>query len=288
MQELVILTGPGGSGKSLALKTFEDLGFYAVDNLPVALLPQFVQLSQVSGEEIRRGAVVVDVREGRQLEKFPEVHAQLRGLADQLHVIYLDCRDDVLVRRYQETRRPHPLGLDGDVAGGIVRERQLLAPLQAVASVILDTSGLTVHELRAHLKSRYGAAHAGGPARLAVHLLSFGFKHGLPPEASLVFDVRFLPNPYFVEGLREQTGRDPAVADYLRAQPESGETLEKLDGLLEFLLPRFEQEGKASVTIAVGCTGGRHRSVWMVEALRERLLARGFAPGVMHRDCARV
>ncbi len=288
MQELVILTGPGGSGKSLALKTFEDLGFYAVDNLPVGLLPQFVQLSRIAGEEIRRGAVVIDIREGRQLEQFPEVFRELEQIAGRVNVLYLDCRDEILLRRYQETRRPHPLSPGGDVAAGIRAERLALAPLQGLASAILDTSGLTVHELRAHLRKRYGAGQNDAPVPFAVHLISFGFKHGLPPEASLVFDVRFLSNPYFVEGLRELSGRDAPVADYLRKQPETLEMLTRLDSLLEFLLPLYEKEGKAQLAIAVGCTGGRHRSVFLVEALREALLKKGYHPSLMHRDMERV
>jgi UPF0042 nucleotide-binding protein len=287
MQELVIITGPGGSGKSLALKTFEDMGFYAVDNLPVTLLPQFLELSRASGEEIRRGAVVVDIREGKQLERFPEVHARLQQLTESINIIFLDCRDDILLRRYQETRRPHPLGVGGDVSAGIRAERQALQPLQGLATNILDTSALTVHELRQYLMRRYNAG-AEGPGPLSIHIISFGFKHGLPAEASLVFDVRFLPNPYFVSGLREQSGKDAPVAEYLRAQPETLETLNRLEGLLDFLLPLYEKEGKAQISIALGCTGGRHRSVFIAEALRELLITKGFGPSLMHRDLERV
>jgi RNase adapter protein RapZ len=283
---LIVLTGVSGSGKSQAIRALEDLGYFCVDNLPVLLIPPFAELTLRAGADFPRAAVVVDVREGRMLGEFPAMYQALRRLPGLDPVlIFLDASDEALVRRFSETRRPHPLGRGESAIEGIVAEREHLAPIRAMADEIIDTTDMTVHELRqAFLNVGRGTAGPRGPV---VTLLSFGFKHGLPVDADLVFDVRFLPNPHFVPGLREQTGRDEPVVSYLDQFPETREFLEKVTALLRFLLPHYAAEGKSYVTVAVGCTGGRHRSVALSEALREELAAlEGVRLRVRHRDIA--
>ena len=266
----VVLTGLSGSGKSHAIRALEDLGYFCVDNLPVTLLADLAGKTLVPSTEIERAAVVVDVREGSLLSQFPRVYRGLKrtpGLRPVL--VFLEATDSVLIRRFSETRRPHPLAGAGSVVDGIREERKRLAPLRKLADEWLDTSDMTVHELReAFLAVSRGRL---GQRKPVVTLLSFGFKHGVPTDADLVFDVRFLPNPHFVGGLRKKTGLDRPVVRFLDDSPETGEFLEKTTDLLQFLLPRYVREGKSYVTIAVGCTGGRHRSVAVAEALRERL-----------------
>jgi RNase adapter protein RapZ len=283
---LIVLTGVSGSGKSQAIRALEDLGYFCVDNLPILLIPTFAELTLRATSEFPRSAVVVDVREGRMLGEFPVMYERLRrvpGLDPVL--IFLDASDDALVRRFSETRRPHPLGRDESAIEGIAAEREHLAPIRAMADEIIDTTDMTVHELRqAFLSVGRGNEGPHGPV---VTLLSFGFKHGLPVDADLVFDVRFLPNPHFVPGLREQTGRDEPVVNYLDQFEETTEFLDKVTALLRFLLPRYATEGKSYVTVAVGCTGGRHRSVALTEALRKALAEnQALRLRVRHRDIA--
>ena len=280
----VVVTGLSGSGKSTALRVLEDLGFYCVDNLPVALLPRFVELWETSREEVHRVALGIDARERLFLEGFQGAFDEIRRAGVRLEVMYLEASDDVLVRRFSETRRPHPAALGGTVEDGIRRERAALRELREVADRIVDTSALTVHELRAALRETL--ARADTPV-LTVSLVSFGYKYGLPTDADLAFDCRFLPNPFFVEELRTKTGLDPLVADYVLDRDDTREFLGHLEGLLGFSLPRYQREGKSYLTIAIGCTGGRHRSVTLVEELRRRLEASGVRVLVRHRDVER-
>ena len=282
--QLVIVTGLSGSGKSTAIRVLEDLGFYCIDNLPVALIPRFVELWETSREEVRRVALGIDVRERHFLDEFPRVFDEVRAQGVELEVIYLEASEDVLARRFSETRRPHPAGEGGSLAEGIRREVERLRGLREIADRILDTSALTVHELRAALRDLIERA---GGALLTVSLVSFGYKHGLPTDADLALDCRFLPNPFFVEELRNKVGTEPAVADYVLKREETQEFLGRVVGLLEFTLPRYQREGKSYLTIAVGCTGGRHRSVVLVEELRRRLQDGGHRVLVRHRDVDR-
>jgi RNase adapter protein RapZ len=281
----VIITGLSGAGKSYAIKCLEDLGYFCVDNLPTTLIPTFVELCLSSQREIRKIALGVDVREGEYLAHLLEILQELRSRGHSPEVLCLEAADEVLVRRYHETRRRHPMAGDGTVLDGIQAERKALAHLREGADRILDTSALTVHELRQRLVERYGTDTRG--EGLTVTLVSFGFKHGIPYDADLVFDVRFLPNPHFVDRLRALDGREGAVADYIFAQPETRELMERLRDLIRFLLPLYRREGKAYLTVAVGCTGGRHRSIAIVEALREDLERQGLTPLIRHRDLGR-
>jgi len=282
--ELVIVTGLSGSGKSTAIRGLEDLGFYCIDNLPVALIPRFVDLWESSREEVRRVALGVDVRERHFLDEVPQVFQQLRARGVAVHTLYLEASDDVLVRRFSETRRPHPAAAGGLPADGIRREREKLRALRELADRILDTSALTVHELRDALRDLVERPEAD---RMTLSLVSFGYKHGLPSDADLAFDCRFLPNPFFVEELSPRSGLDPAVADYVLAREEAQEFLQRITELLDFALPRYQREGKSYLTIALGCTGGRHRSIVLVEELRRRLTAQGYHVVVRHRDADR-
>jgi UPF0042 nucleotide-binding protein len=282
-KELVIVTGISGSGKASALKAFEDLGFHAVDNLPLELLPDFARLIDKS-VEIQRAAIVVDVREGPTLDRLPEI---LKGVKILLptRVVFLDAQDAALVRRYSETRRPHPLGKMETVSRSIVEERQLLDPIRNVADTLIDTSDFNVHELRANIQDRFG--HEGEVRQLLVSCLSFGFKNGVPLDADLVFDVRFLPNPHFVPEFRKLTGLDKGVADYVRGFPQTREFLCRVTDLMLYLLPHYIQEGKSYLTVAFGCTGGQHRSVMMAEDIAQELKNSGYHVKALHRDMPR-
>ncbi|HEU5350508.1 MAG TPA: RNase adapter RapZ [Terracidiphilus sp.] len=282
-RELVIVTGVSGSGKASALKAFEDLGYHAVDNLPLELLPEFAGLVGRS-KEIEHAAIVVDVREGPTLDRLPEILKQVRRVLPT-RVVFLDAQDAVLVQRYSETRRPHPLRKSETVERSIVEERQLLDPIRNVADTLVDTSNFNVHELRAHIQSRFGKGEKA--RRLLVSCLSFGFKNGVPLDADMVFDVRFLPNPHFVPEFRKKTGKDPKVAAYVRGFPQTEEFLDKVTDLLLYLLPKYVEEGKSYLTVAFGCTGGQHRSVMMVEEMKKRLKHAGYQVKAIHRDIPR-
>ncbi|MGO9436068.1 MAG: RNase adapter RapZ [Terracidiphilus sp.] len=282
-KELVILTGISGAGKASALRNFEDLGYHAVDNLPLELLTEFAELVGKSNE-IERASIVVDVREGQTLDRLPEILKQVRQILPT-RVVFLDAQDSVLVRRYSETRRPHPLRRSETVERSIVEERQLLDPIRNVADTLVDTSNFNVHELRAHIQQRFG--HEEQTKRLLVSCLSFGFKNGVPLDADLVFDVRFLPNPHFVPEFRKKTGKDPKVAAYVRGFPQTKEFLGKVTDLMLYLLPHYVEEGKSYLTVGFGCTGGQHRSVMMAEEMTKRLRKAGYQVKALHRDIPR-
>ena len=280
----IIVTGISGSGKSQAIRALEDLGYFCVDNLPTALIPTLGQLAVRGGLE--RAAVVVDVREQHFLSAFPTVYRKLRamrGLSPKL--IFLDAADESLVRRFSETRRPHPMGRDRSVVEGIREERARMAPIRALADEIVDTSDMTVHELRQFFMD---LSRDRVRAPLVVNVLSFGFKHGIPVDADLMFDVRCLPNPYFVPALRQRTGRDRAVAAFMEKDPQTVRFIDKLEGYVRFALPYYIGEGKSYLTVAIGCTGGRHRSVMIAERLGESLAKVADTKiRVKHRDIRR-
>ncbi len=284
-RELVILTGLSGSGKLSALKTFEDLGFYSVDNLPLELIARFADLVARSAE-IRRAALVVDVREGSRLDRFPQILKQVRKVLPT-RVVYLEASDDVLVRRFSETRRPHPLGRGDTVVASIQAERKRLDPVRNVADILLDTSKFNVHELRAHLNAQFKPVGEASERNLTIAINSFGFKNGVPTDADLIFDVRFLPNPHFIPEFRKLTGKHPKVAKYVRQFPQTQEFLDKVTDMLTFLLPHYIKEGKSYLTIGIGCTGGQHRSVMIAEELKKRLAAADYRAKTGHRDMPR-
>lgn len=281
----VVITGMSGAGKSYAIKCFEDMDYFCVDNLPTTLIPTFADLIGRSAQRVHRVALGIDVREGEYLPHLLDALGELRQRHHQVEVLFIEASDEALVRRYHETRRRHPLAGEGHVLDAIRAERKALAHMREIADRVVDTSALTVHQFRDVLVDLYGAPKTR--AGLATTLISFGFKHGVPIDADLVFDVRFLPNPHFVEGLRTQDGRDAPVQEFIFKHSESRELLTRLEDLLRFLLPAYQREGKAYLTIAVGCTGGRHRSVAFVEQLKRLLDAEGVAPSVVHRDLER-
>ncbi|HWG37000.1 MAG TPA: RNase adapter RapZ [Terriglobales bacterium] len=283
---LVIITGLSGSGKGSVVKVFEDSGYYCVDNLPVGLLPRFIELVQQS-DEISRVACVVDIREGTRLGSLPEILKELRQPRLRLTLLFLEASDEAIIRRFSETRRPHPLASrardgEGQVKRGIAAERRALTKIRAGADMVIDTSKFNVHELRAFIQER--VVQSGLAPGLQVGLSSFGFRNGVPSDADLVFDVRFLPNPNYIASLRPQTGRDPKVGEYIRSFPQTAEFLARIRDLLAYLIPHYTKEGKSYLNIAVGCTGGRHRSVYIAEALRKELRRLGYRPSLSHRD----
>lgn len=282
-KELVIVTGISGAGKASALRAFEDLGYHAVDNLPLELLPEFADLVGKSAD-MNKAAIVVDIREGSTLDRLPEILIGVRKILPT-QVVFLEAQDAVLVRRYSETRRPHPLGRTEMVSRSIVEERQLLEPIRNLSDTLIDTSNFNVHQLRAHILDRFG--HEDQSKQLLVSCVSFGFKNGVPLDADMVFDVRFLPNPHFVPEFRKLTGQDPKVAAYVRDFPQTVEFLDKITELMLFLLPHYVQEGKSYLTVAFGCTGGQHRSVMMVEEMSKRLKEAGYQMKAVHRDMPR-
>jgi UPF0042 nucleotide-binding protein len=281
----VVITGLSGAGKSYAIKCFEDMGFFCVDNLPTTLIPTFADLIMRSEQQIHRVALGVDVREGAYLSRLFDTIRELRARSHTVEVLFLEASEESLVRRYHETRRRHPLAGEGNALDGIRAERKALSDLREVADRILDTSALTVHQLKDRLVELYVAPKAR--PGLATSLVSFGFKHGVPFDADLVFDVRFLPNPHFVESLRPLDGRHERVRSFVLDHPESKEMLRRLEDFLKFVLPCYEREGKAYLTVAIGCTGGRHRSVTLAEELGRFLSGLGYAPTVVHRDLER-
>ena len=283
VRSLVIITGLSGSGKLSALKAFEDLGYYAVDNMPIELVPRFAELIGESAAT-RRAALVVDVREGQGLERFPAILKQIRRTLSTT-VIYLEASEAALLRRFSETRRPHPLGKEDRVAGAIKSERKVLDPIRNVADIIIDTSSFNVHELRAHVQNKF--AGEGSGKDLLISSLSFGYKNGVPLEADLVFDVRFLPNPHFIPEFRPLTGRHPKLVAYLNKFAQTKEFLDRVSSLLLYLLPHYIHEGKSYLTVAFGCTGGQHRSVMIAEEISKRLAKEGYRVKTAHRDMPR-
>ncbi len=280
--QLIIITGLSGSGMSSAMNVFEDMGYFCVDNLPVQLINSFVHLFEMKESGITQAALSVNIREGEFLKNFPQVYAQLRARDDlETTVLFMEASVSALQRRYSETRRPHPLG-EGSVVDAITEERRLLEPIRALADVVIDTSDHTVHSVRAWLKNRFTPEDSEGNTEISV--VSFGFKHGVPLDVDLLFDVRFLPNPHFVPELKTLTGNDQKVVEYLDKSPEVGETIAHFNGLLDYLMPLYQREGKSYVTVGIGCTGGRHRSVAVANALGKHLNRKGFHARVMHRD----
>jgi len=279
-RQLVLVTGLSGSGKGSVLKTFEDLGYYCVDNLPVALIPTFTELYEEGRGEIERAALLVDAREGQQIEKLPGIFRKLRS-EHPITLLFIEATDDALMRRFSETRRPHPLSNGDSVAEGIRAERRRLAPIRRIADVTIDTTKFNVHELRELIIDRFQKASR---KPLLVSIVSFGFRYGIPTDADLVFDVRFLPNPHFVPRLRPFTGKDNRVARYIQSFPQTGEFLRRIESLLTYLIPHYIQEGKSYLTIGLGCTGGRHRSVTLAEVVRRALQRKGYTAKVVHRD----
>lgn len=277
---LVILTGLSGSGKSTVLKTFEDLGYYCVDNLPVDLIPTFSELYVNGNSKIKRAALLVDAREGGQLERLPACYKQLRGEVP-VTLVFIEAAEEALLRRFSETRRPHPLGRSRPVREGLAREREMMAPIRKLADVVIDTTKFNVHELRQFIMRRF-QNRVKRP--LLISVVSFGYRYGIPGDADLIFDVRFLPNPNFVAHLAKFSGQNPKVMRYIRSFPQTEEFLRRLEGLLTYLIPYYIHEGKSYLTIALGCTGGRHRSVMMTEVVCRSLASHDYAAKVVHRD----
>lgn len=278
---LVVISGPSGSGKSTAIKALEDLGFFCVDNMPVTLLPRFMELLARNGE-ISRVAAVVDVREREFLKAFGSVFNELKDAGCGVELIYLDTSDDSLVRRFSETRRRHPLADSDSPLEGILRERELLKDVKAHADRVVDTTNFNVHQLREVIKELFS-----GPVsreKMTVSLISFGFRYGIPTDADLVMDIRFLPNPFFVNALKGLDGTDGRVREYVLGREETGEFLKRFRGLIDYLIPLYWKEGKSYLTIAVGCTGGKHRSVVVVEELASKMDSDMVVSRKRHRD----
>ncbi len=279
----VFITGLSGSGKTLAMKALEDAGFFCVDNLPPKLLGPFAELTAKGGESIERVAVVVDIRERGFLKDFPEVFGRLRKRGFETTLIFLEARDEVVVRRFSESRRPHPLAVGkGSVLEAVRKERRKLSAIRRLADQILDTSEMTVHELRRYLLEQF--QNVEGSRGPAMNVVSFGYKFGVPHDADLVFDVRFLPNPFFEKDLRAKDGNHPAVERFLLSFPATNEFIQRLESFVNYLIPQYTSEGKSYLTIAIGCTGGRHRSVMVAKEMVGRLKKQGLSVTVTHRD----
>ena len=281
--ELVIITGLSGSGKGTVLKSLEDVGYYAVDNLPIDLIPTFAELTNAS-PKIQRAALVVDIREGSTLQRFPTMYRALKRKVN-VRLIFLEADDTALLRRFSETRRPHPLGVGSSVAKSIREERKQLEPIKKLADLEIDTSRFTVHELRDYIHENFSSNRREGKIR--IHINSFGFRHGVPPDSDLVFDVRFLPNPNYVPGFKQLSGRHAAVARYITSYPQTVEFIDRISDLLIYLLPHYIEEGKSYLTISIGCTGGHHRSVFIADEIRKRLVRASYKASVSHRDLSR-
>ena len=275
-----MITGLSGSGKGSVLRALEDLGFYSVDNLPVELIPKFAELTR-DNPGIKAAALVVDIREGEGLKRFPEIFAGIRHSVDA-RLIFLEADDEAIVRRFSETRRPHPLGAHRSISKSIRSERAQLAPIRTMADLIINTSKFTVHELREFIGESFRGQR--DQSKILIYVTSFGYRNGVPPDSDLVFDVRFLPNPNYIPRFKNLTGRNPAVARYIRSFPQTVEFIERISDLLVYLLPHYIREGKSYLTIAFGCTGGQHRSVMIADQIRKKLVDAGFKAKVNHRD----
>jgi RNase adapter protein RapZ len=269
-----------GSGKGSVLRVLEDLGYYSVDNLPIELIPTFAELVRDSAT-IRQAALVVDVREGSGLRNFPTIYRRIKSSVNT-RLLFLEADDEALMRRFSETRRPHPLSAEQPIAESIVRERQMLAPIRSLADLSISTSKFNVHDLRDFIREKFQSAQ--NESKILIYITSFGFRHGLPPDCDLVFDVRFLPNPNYIPKFKKLTGRNPAVARYIRSFPQTGEFMERITDLLIYLLPHYIREGKSYLTIGFGCTGGHHRSVMIADQIRKNLAGAGYPAKVAHRD----
>ena len=282
--ELVMITGLSGSGKGSVLRSLEDLGFYSVDNLPVELIPKFAELT-CENPSIQSAALVVDIREGAGLRTLPKVIETIRRSVDA-RLLFMEADDDAIVRRFSETRRPHPLGTDKSIVRSIRSERAQLAPIREIADLIINTSKFTVHELREFIGERFRGRR--DESNIMVYVTSFGYRNGIPSDSDLVFDVRFLPNPNYIPRFKHLTGRNPAVASYIRSFPQTVEFMDRITTLLVYLLPHYIREGKSYLTISFGCTGGQHRSVMIASQVRKSLADAGFQAKVTHRDIAKA
>jgi UPF0042 nucleotide-binding protein len=282
--ELVIITGLSGSGKGSVLKVLEDLGYYSVDNLPVDLIPKFAELTS-DAASARLSAIVVDIREGEGLKKFPAIFKKIKQNIP-VRLVFLEADDEAIMRRFSETRRPHPLGTEQTIGKSIRAERRYLAPIKAIADLTINTSKFTVHELRDFISEKFGGSR--DESKIMVYITSFGFRHGVPPDSDLVFDVRFLPNPNYIAKFKYLTGRHPSVARYIRSFPQTQEFIHRITELLVYLLPHYVQEGKSYLTIGFGCTGGHHRSVMMADQIRKNLATAGYNTKVTHRDMTKT
>ena len=282
LESLVVITGMSGSGKRSIFKVFEDVGYFCVDNLPTPLIPRLIDMTALSRGAIKKLAIVVDARLRESVSGFAALFRRLKKRSFKTTIIFVDATDDVLARRYSETRRVHPLAREGSPLDGIQAERRKLSEIRALADVVVDTSDFTVHDLRRFVYENLVQAEAGDKLNIAI--VSFGFKHGLPYNSDLVFDVRFLPNPHFVPHLKHLTGNDPEVVQYMTACPETQEVLDKMTDMLEYLLPRYLREGKTYLTVSIGCTGGQHRSVMIANELKKRLEKDGRKLNLIHRD----
>ncbi|MGA8029246.1 MAG: RNase adapter RapZ, partial [Bryobacteraceae bacterium] len=272
-----------GSGKGTVLNAFEDLGFYSVDNLPIALLPTFADLTRDS-KNAKRAALIIDIREGEALQQFPKIYQDLKKRLNVI-LLFLDADDEVLQRRFSETRRPHPLGGESTVMSSLRHERDQLAPIRQLADLFIDTSKLNVHELRGLISGKL--QENSNASNIVVYVNSFGFRHGVPPDSDLVFDVRFLPNPNYIPEFKNLSGRHPSVAKYIRSFPQTREFINRISELLIYLLPHYISEGKSYLTISFGCTGGQHRSVLIAGEIHKRLKNAGFTVKKSHRDVHR-
>jgi len=281
--ELVIITGLSGSGKATTLKALEDLGYYAVDNLPIGLIPKFSELIK-DAPSARHAAIVIDIREGDALKQFPAIFKKIRK-AVPTRLLFLEAEDNTLLRRFSETRRPHPLGTEDPVARSVRSERDQLQPIRALADHIINTSKFNVHELRDVISANFRGERE--EAKIRIDITSFGYRHGVPPDSDLVFDVRFLPNPNYIPEFKNLTGRHPSVARYIRSFPQTQEFIDRISDLLIYLIPHYIREGKSYLTIAFGCTGGHHRSVMIASEIRKRLARAGFKVKETHRDSKR-
>jgi len=280
--QIVVITGMSGSGKSTALRALEDLGFFCVDNLPIVLLPKFLNIQSDPSKMISKVAMVMDLREQGFLEKYPRIFKRLREQGYVIEILFLDAGDEALLHRFSETRRSHPLAVKGSIMEGIAMERQKLAPLKLMADRIIDSTSSNVHQLKDVIQRIF--LSPGAEKRLIIHVTSFGYRYGLPVDADIVLDVRFLPNPYFVDSLKKHDGHHPAVRDYILASDEGRRFIEKLFALMSFLLPLYEKEGKVQLHIALGCTGGKHRSVAMANELAAYFSDKGYNIQANHRD----
>ncbi|RMF25015.1 MAG: RNase adapter RapZ [Deltaproteobacteria bacterium] len=283
--DIIVVTGTSGSGKSTAINALEDAGYYCIDNLPTALVERFVELCASASEGMERVSLGLDLRDVAYVERWPKLRRALEEAGHRVQTVFLDASDEVLLRRFSETRRAHPLGQGRDLPEAIAVEREALAPLKEMAETVIDTSDLTVHDLKRRMQEL--ATERGAAVRQTITVKSFGYKFGVAGDADLVLDVRFLPNPHFVPELRPLSGLDRPVADFVLDRDDTREFLDHMDRLLEFLLPRYRAEGRSYLTIAVGCTGGRHRSVVLTEAIAARLRRRGVSVIVRHRDIDR-
>jgi RNase adapter protein RapZ len=280
---VVIITGLSGSGKSTALRALEDIGFFCVDNLPVLLLPRFLKIQNDESRDITNVAMVMDLRQQRFLEKYAKIFSRLKDKGYHIEILFLDAGDEALLHRFSETRRVHPLSGRGSVMEGIMRERQQLAPLKEMADKIMDTTSINIHQLKDAVQ-RHFLGTTADERLLILHVTSFGYRYGIPADADIVLDVRFLPNPHYVEELKDHDGHHDRVRDFVLGSKEGNKFFRKLDDLLTFLLPLYEKEGKARLNIALGCTGGKHRSVVLANHVGASFIEKGYRVTINHRD----